>query len=193
MANNQIPILGKTPWELNFGHLFRRKQAPISDPGQPVNTVDDRIKRQQWAESAFRGNQTSKAGAKGDFQIMQNMHDDYVRATGKNGDLMDSSYNRAVRDWAINDLFNSTVVNRAKSSPIVALAKTYAAYNWGRGNLSNFLTKKKNAGIDIYNSLDWLEDLPLETKNYVKFIVLNEDSTDHLSDKSYIKGLKRWI
>ena len=38
----------------------------------------------------------------------------------------------------------------------IRLAKRYAGYNWGAGNLRSHLRQAKKAGIDTTNSLDWL-------------------------------------
>lgn len=139
-------------------------------------TIDsDDIKlRQQYAESAGNTKAISKAGAKGLYQIMNAAHKDYISATGKNGDLFDPVYNESVRDWYMDNLSKSKTIAVDKSSKIVALAKQLAAYNWGIGNLGTYLEKMKNSGVDIYNSLDWIEGLPQETKDYVNFIALKK-------------------
>ena len=42
--------------------------------------------------------------------------------------------------------------------------------------MSDYLNKKKSQGSDIYNSLDWIEGLPLETRDYVQKILLKENT-----------------
>jgi hypothetical protein len=58
--------------------------------------------------------------------------------------------------------------------PSVRLAKTLASYNWGKGNVLKHLKKQKAKGVDIYNSLDWVESLPKETRDYVHKIQLDD-------------------
>jgi hypothetical protein len=37
--------------------------------------------------------------------------------------------------------------------------------------LLDYLNAQKNAGVDIYNSWDWLNGLPKETRDYVNFVL----------------------
>jgi hypothetical protein len=53
------------------------------------------------------------------------------------------------------------------------MVKALGSYNWGRGNMSKFLGKQKKKGVDIYSDeLSWVNDLPVETRDYVNKIVL---------------------
>ena len=73
-------------------------------------------------------------------------------------------------------VLNSSFIKKENQSEVVRLAKTLAAYKWGRGNLSKFLNKLKEEGeVDIYNSLDWVKQLPLETSDYINKILLKKD------------------
>ena len=74
----------------------------------------------------------------------------------------------------MNDLYNASFIDKENQSEDVRLAKTLAAYNWGRGNLLNFLNEEKESS-DIYKSLDWVEKLPNETKTYINKILGNND------------------
>ena len=51
------------------------------------------------------------------------------------------------------------------------LLKSLASYNWGRGNVLNLLKAQKAKGSDIYNSTEWMQHLPKETKEYIQMIV----------------------
>jgi soluble lytic murein transglycosylase-like protein len=50
------------------------------------------------AESAGNAKAVSRVGAKGLYQIMDPTHQDYIKATGDNGDLFDPEHNTRVRD-----------------------------------------------------------------------------------------------
>lgn len=139
-----------------------------------------RALKQRYAESAFDDKAKSHAGAQGAWQIMPITLKDYLgRGSGKAGDLNDPEYNRKVRDWVmgiiprdLQEFWSDSDSDRAK------LAKLYAAYNWGAGNLRGFLRKKRDAGIDISNPDNWVDDLNPETRRYVKYLAFDEDIPD---------------
>ena len=142
--------------------------------------VARRALKQRYAESAFNDKAKSKAGAQGAWQIMPITLKDYLgRGRGKAGDLNDPVYNRNVRDWVmgiiprdLQEFWSEDDSDRAK------LAKLYAAYNWGAGNLRGFLRKKQKAGVDISNPDNWVDDLNPETRRYVKYLAFDEDIPD---------------
>ena len=142
--------------------------------------VARRALKQRYAESAFNDKAKSKAGAQGAWQIMPITLKDYLgRGRGKAGDLNDPEYNRKVRDWVmgviprdLQEFWSESDSDRAK------LAKLYAAYNWGAGNLRGFLRKKQKAGVDISNPDNWVDDLNPETRRYVKYLAFDEDILD---------------
>lgn len=142
--------------------------------------VARRALKQRYAESAFNDKAKSKAGAQGAWQIMPITLKDYLgRGRGKSGDLNDPEYNRKVRDWVmgiiprdLQEFWSDSDSDRAK------LAKLYAAYNWGAGNLRGFLRKKQKAGVDISNPDNWVDDLNPETRRYVKYLAFDEDIPD---------------
>lgn len=142
---------------------------------------DNRLRiRQQYAESKFNPNAISHTGAVGLYQIMPTTFSDYSKRTSKTGKLTDPKVSHAVRDWKMNQLLKTKAVSgtdeNGEVNPLVKLCKQYAAYNWGEGNLGKFLEKQKEAGVDIYHSLDWIDSMPTEPRNYVKFIVLGKDA-----------------
>ena len=171
----------------------KTKQNPVTwervvEENWPVKEMidyDDIKERQKYAESAGNAKAVSKAGAKGLYQIMNPTHKDYIEATGDVGDLFDPVYNEKVRDYYMDWLSKSKVISADKSSKQVALIKQLIAYNWGIGNLKNHLIKKKDAGIDIYNSLDWIdESIPKETRDYINFIAFKK-GTGSRSEEAY--------
>lgn len=134
--------------------------------------------RQRYAESAFNDAAVSPRGAKGAYQIMPITFNEYSASTGETGDLLSPEFNRKVRDWYLGRLSNSRTITNGNPTDEVRLAKLYAAYNWGVGNLGNYLQSQKNAGVDIYNTMDWISGLPKETRDYVDFIVFGRDVPD---------------
>ena len=58
-----------------------------------------------------------------------------------------------------------------KGSEEVKIAKALAAYNFGPTAVVRTLNKAREDVVDIYDSLDWLERLPLETRDYVSKIL----------------------
>lgn len=135
--------------------------------------------RQRYAESGFRDNLTSPAGAIGRYQVMPITYKEYTQRTGKTGDLLDPAFNEGLRDWYMDEnLPKYEAVKRGNPSDIVREYRKYAAYNMGPGALNKALTKAVNAGVDIDNTADWVSYLPKETRDYVNFIVGGRDIKD---------------
>ena len=142
--------------------------------------LERRALKQRYAESGFRNNAVSGAGAQGAYQIMPITYKDYLgRGKGKAGDLNDPEYNRKIRDWVMGiiprDLGEFYSENDA---PLVRLAKIYGAYNWGAGNMRKYLRKQRDAGVDIENDTTWVEGLNPETRRYIKYLAFDEDIPD---------------
>jgi len=142
--------------------------------------LDNILNRQRYAESGFNDRAVNKSsGATGAYQIMPIAYKDYLqRGHGKEGDLMNASYNRLVRDHVVKmvprDLGSEfyspadTAVNRH--------AKEMAVFNAGAVPVKRALRKAKAAGVDIVNTTDWIKYLPSkETRDYVNFVVLDQD------------------
>tara|TARA_R110000803_G_scaffold131945_7_gene199183 strand:- start:110 stop:700 length:591 start_codon:yes stop_codon:yes gene_type:complete len=145
----------------------------LSGPGS-----QEILRRQQFKESTFNPKAVSPAGAKGLGQIMPSVKRDAIKAgvIKETDNLFDPEVNKKVQQWYMEDLYNASFINKPNQDNKVRLAKTLASYNWGRGNMSDYLNKKKSQGSDIYNSLDWIEGLPLETRDYVQKILLKENT-----------------
>ena len=152
------------------------------------------LRKQQYTESTFNDKAKSGAGAMGAFQIMPNTLQGYVNATGDSGDIYDYEYNKRVRDYVLSGLEKSGTITKGNPSDTVRNAKLYAGYNWGVGNLGNMLQRQKDAGVDIYNSLNWIDSLPAETKRYVDFLVLGKEfpGTKYTNDKFHEAWKKRY-
>jgi membrane-bound lytic murein transglycosylase MltF len=145
---------------------------------EPINHKEILMK-QAYKESGFNPNAVSSRGAKGLTQIMPITLTDYLKSTGKKPedvDLNDVEQSIDIQVKTMKDLYNATFIEKENQSEIVRMAKTLAAYNWGRGNTSSLLKKLKDRGFDIYNSLDWVKELPKETSDYINKILLQKDS-----------------
>jgi hypothetical protein len=161
--------------------------VPLEDvPGEPGNPKSkytqsalERLMRQAYAESAWReGNISSKVGAVGPLQIMQNAYKDYAKATGDKSPYKSvENFPQAikVRNWLMDNIANSEFIKGKPQTEEVKLAKIYGAYNWGKTNMANYLNDAKAKGMDIYNSLEWTKDLPKETSNYSNNILFQKD------------------
>ena len=158
-----------------YGDLYS-----AADTTQKVETksglTNDLLMAQAFAESSFRPNVTSSANATGLTQIRPNVLSDYKEAKGikEEVDLTNIDNAIAVQKWYMDNLYNASFIDKPDQSEDVRIAKTLGAYNWGRGHMVDFLNKKKKDG-DIYNSLDWVDDLPRETKDYINKIMGNNE------------------
>lgn len=163
-----------------FNNIMQATEPGVAvAPVEAVNNAfvydpEDVLLRQRYAESAFNNKARSQAGAMGAYQIMPNTLKGYVDATGDSGDIYDYDYNKRVRDHVMDTLLRSRTVSGGDPTEEVKYAKQLAAYNWGVGNLGKYLEKLKNAGTDIYRSLDWMDGLPKETRDYVNFILFKK-------------------
>lgn len=144
------------------------------------DAIARRALKQRYAESGFRDNAVSGAGAQGAWQIMPITYRDYLgRGKGKAGDLNDPDYNRKVRDWVMKVIPRDLGEFYSEDdAPLARLAKIYGAYNWGAGNMRKYLRKQREAGVDISNDTTWVEGLNPETRRYIKYLALDEDIED---------------
>ena len=150
---------------------------------------DDIEARQHWAESRFKNKQRSGPGARGPFQIMPKTWDAYQKKLGLNGNIDDYNDNKVVRDALMKDLYNSRWATKGHPSDSVRTTKTLAAYNWGSGNLTKHLDNLKQRGVDIYHSMDWIDTLPDETRNYVNFILRGKNGPADLTNEAFQAAL----
>lgn len=147
--------------------------------------TDELLKRQAYKESTFNPSAVSPAGYKGLTQIGEEVLTDYSKKKGgKKLDPFNPKDAVELQKFAMDDLYNASFINKPNQPDSIRIAKTLAAYNWGRGNLFNYLNEQKQKGVDIYGSYDWLNDLPKETSDYVNKILLQED-------QSFNKNYKR--
>jgi hypothetical protein len=151
-------------------------EYPVAQKGKTI--PKEIYLRQAFKESGFDPKAISSAGALGLTQVTPITYKEYLKSTGsKPGDLTDPKHAVEVQKWVMNDLYNAGFINKPNQSEDVRMAKTLAAYNYGRGNLSKTLEKAKEKGIDIYKSLDWTKMLPAETSDYLNKVLLKKDKT----------------
>ena len=159
------------------------KAAPTTTtstkPAAPKGITPELLVRQAYRESTFNPKAVSPAGYKGLGQIGDQVIKDYKKANNITGtiDPFNMKQNSDVHKYSMNELYNSSFINKPGQSEQVRLAKTLAAYNWGRGNVANLLNDLKEDGVDIYNSLDWVDKLPKESRNYINDILLQKNTT----------------
>lgn len=153
-----------------------------------ISDLEELANRQRWAESRNINTAVSPRGAMGPYQIMPATLKEYQDKTGDIGDVYSLDYSRKVKDSILDSLSRTKTISNGNPKEYVKLAKQYAAYNWGQGNLGNMLQKAKEEGIDIYQTLDWFDKLPKETRDYVNFIVFGKDTGGHRINSLYNKS-----
>ena len=158
-----------------------KKENKKTAEGEPINEKEVRL-RQAYAESRFDSKAGSHAGARGLFQIMPSLLKDYNKANGTNytvDDLYNDEINTAIRDWKMNLNLNSEWANKNAAPDSVVYAKSLGGYNMGNQNFLDTMGVAKKLGVDIYNTLDWVDKkyLPTETVDYINFVLRNQDNS----------------
>ena len=171
---------------------------PIGSKELVVMPMDSILSRQQFKESGFDSSAVSSAGATSIAQITKATFEDglkkgYVPAGTKYEDLAkNDALATQFQKAQMNDLLNRSW-NKGNES--VRMAKALAAYNMGASRLVGILNNMREDGYDIYESLDWVEDLPkyhrylsgekkgqpiVESKDYVKKILMGDDEKKYI-------------
>ena len=141
--------------------------------------------RQRFMESAYNNRAVSHKEARGAWGIMPSAKREYIQlGKGRPGSLNDPKYNRKVRDYMMRRVTRSDAFY-SEDTDSVRIGKQLAYYNWGMGNMRNYLKQQEKKGVDTRYSFDWLEELPEETKNYVNFILRNRDINEHKNQEEY--------
>ena len=184
----------------NIGKLVKKIFNKTNDAsGVDVNSIvidPEELKiKQAYAESGFRSDVKSGAGASGIFQIMPDVLKDYNTANNTSftvDDLSNDSINTVVRDFKFNKTLNSEWVNKNNPSDAVRYAKALVGYNFGNMNTLRRLERAKKDGVDIYNALDWLSTkyLPEESVNYTKYLLGIGSEGMHRNDAAYASSKK---
>ena len=191
MASAQNGIMSPMLLARNvLNYFYPSEEAASSVSAEPVNykkgLTNELLQRQAYKESTFNPSAVSPAGYKGLTQIGEGVLKDYSnKKGGKKLNPFNPKDAVELQKFAMDDLYNASFINKPEQSDSVRIAKTLAAYNWGRGNLANYLNEQKSKGVDIYDSYDWLNNLPKETSDYVNKILLQEDPS---FNKNYKKA-----
>ena len=195
LPGQHFPDTWKTP-----GHKTFSSESMYYKPGMaavkwnndvPEYDWDSMKLRQKWAESRFKLNQVSKAGAKGDYQIMPIALTDHIRRGGKNGNLMDPKYNETVRDSLVEHLMKDSYFDKEHTDPMSFAAMIAGAYNMGASAFKKKLKSLEQQGYDIRNSTDWVDAFDVkETRNYMKFVGLGQDGSGDLTIDNMNKKLE---
>ena len=139
---------------------------------------DSLINRQQFNESRFKSDAVSEDGA---TSIAQIMPDTFADGLAKGYVPKGTSYEDLAADDKLATQFQEAYMKDLgsrdwnKGTSKVKRAKSLAAYNMGPTGLVNHLNAEKKRGVDIYNSLEWVDGLSKESREYVYNIMLGGD------------------
>ena len=180
----------RTPLE----KLQQGGSLPQAQDGKEMGITNELLAKQAYVESNWDPKIKNSLGYMGLGQIGNAIIADYKQKNNIEGELdpYDPVQNAAVQRWSMNELYNAPWINKEGSSPENRLAKTLAAYNWGRGDLFDMLTRQKEKGIDIYKGSEWLNDLPQKTQDYIKMITTDyyaPEKRQHIQE-NYLKALE---
>ena len=163
---------GYAALDARLARLAAEESAIRPDTVNYNTSQSDRLQRQIMAESSGNPNAVSPVGAKGLFQIMpatqKDLEDRGLIPAGL--DPFNPDHSRQMRDAKINALSElQWIKNPPQRIPEKnRLARIYASYNWGEGNVRKALEKAKADGVDIYGDPDlWYSYLPAETSGYL--------------------------
>lgn len=194
---------GKTNWLEDFKESMYVGWKRMVGPGKgkvgfESVDLDELLPRQAFKESSFLDKHVkgkNSVGAIGIAQIKQNTLKDYPELQGMN--LRNPKEGVEAQRVIMEDLLTAPFIDKPYQPDSVTAAKALAAYNWGRGNLVNYLNTQKKKGVDIHNSWNWLNGLPTETRDYVNKILRNKDPKFEKSYKNaeenspYMKYFKK--
>jgi len=140
-------------------------------------TYDELLMRQVFKESSFNPEAVSSAGARGLAQITEITEQELKRKELIPQDFDPFNPSQALQAQRV---YMDSLMDRPwnqEGSEEVRMAKALSGYNFGPTATVRTLNEAKEKGYDIYNSLDWIEMLPEETRDYITKILLesNED------------------
>jgi hypothetical protein len=186
IAGNLDRVAAEEGWDMSKQIVQRSGGVRKKEHGGPHDSdstythipSDSLIKRQQFNESRFKSDAVSPDGATSIAQIMPNTFADGLK---KGYVPKGTKYEDLAKDDELATQFQTAYMNDLLTRPWnkgtdkVKRAKALAAYNMGPTGLVRFLNAQKKNDVDIYDSLDWIEDLNTETKNYVNNIMFGGD------------------
>lgn len=147
--------------------------------------------RQTQAESGFNNIAVSGAGARGINQITDISRRDYnennhTRYTAE--DLNNPEINNIIR---MNDMehYLNADWNKKIQSKTNKLLKAAIAYNQGQSKTIKMLEGLKSRGYDIYDGIEWLKEVPKESRDYAEFIVFGKNTGGPRNTDDYNKAI----
>ena len=172
---NSIANAGIKPYEF-YDRIYIPKDSDKKE--KTKNKVDSNLLyKQAFVESNLDPKAKSNKGYMGLGQIGDSLITDYKKANKVDEvDPYDPEQNYQVQEWSMNELYNSSFINKENQDDDVRLIKTLAAYNWGRGNTLDLLNELKEEGEDIYNDVKWVDRLPQETQDYIDMILYDKNT-----------------
>ena len=196
-----IAPFSKEDWEY---YRSKFKPTPFPPPGmiptpepesepEPVvpstsGITPELLFSQAWVESKLDPLTKNKKGYMGLGQIGKGVIEDYKKANKVSElDPFNPQDNYNVQNWYMNNIYNSEWVDKPNQSDNVRLAKTLAGYSLGPTKARRYFTKFREDGKDIYNSFEWLDDLPDETSKYIKMILQGESTEKRPRVQEFIK------
>lgn len=173
----------------------------VKEEAVSTDSGDDIYLRQAFAESSFRpnvisGKTKSPVGALGLTQLMPSTVKELkeLGLVGADFDPLDAI--QAVQGQKLYMNWLSERPYLDKGEDFVKQAKFLAAYNAGPGTVKAALTKAKAAGVDIYNTLDWVDTKYLpqqETVDYINKITGKDEKFNKDFEKAKAKESNKYI
>jgi len=175
-TNVAIPTI-PSRYEIIRKEIMESNEVPGITPDKTSGITPNLLFSQAFVESNLDPSIKNDKGYMGLGQIGQDVIEDYKKANKVSElDPFNPQDNYNVQNWYMNRIYNSEWVDKPNQLDDVRLAKTLAGYSLGPKKARGWFTKFKNAGKDIYNSFDWLDDLPDETSKYIKMILRGENT-----------------
>ena len=186
-TNVVIPTL-PSRYQVIGKEIMESNEVPGITPDKTSGITPELLFSQAWVESKLDPSTKNKKGFMGLGQIGEGAIIDYKKANKVSElDPFNPQDNYNVQNWYMNRIYNSEWVDKPNQLDDVRLAKTLAGYSLGPKKAERWFTKFKNAGKDIYNSFDWLDDLPDETSKYIKMILRGENTEKRPRVQEFIK------
>jgi hypothetical protein len=173
------------PIETSMNETLRENQAQgynavlFNDQEKHDSFWEKIYSRQRFKESRFDnqayniGSQATGQGQITPIALQDAINRGWVADTTTMEDLRNPDINERLQTRIMQNLMTRTW--NLTGDDQVRTAKALAAYNWGASRLVSYLNNQKDNNIDIYNSFDWLDDLPLETRDYIQKILLERN------------------
>lgn len=148
----------------------RKRKRKRQYGAEILEKQNDILRRQAFAESSFNPSAESPAGAQGLTQFTPTTVKELQRLGFINEDFDIFNPQQAVEAQKAYMKYIQSKSFIAKGTNEVQLAKALYAYNRGPTGALKNLTKLKGE-YDIYNSLNWLEGINAESRDYIQKIL----------------------